>query len=65
MPGFSMNEITLFAGAWNHGKMTHELKARNPLRWSGEIRNWDNPKEIWLNPERGINVATDRKSETT
>ncbi len=38
-------------------------RARHPLRWSGEIRNWDNPQEVWLNPEREINVATDRKSE--
>lgn len=23
----------------------------NPNRWSGEIRNWDLPESVWLNPE--------------
>jgi putative transposase len=27
-------------------------KERNPSRWSGEIRNWDLPEEVHLNPER-------------
>jgi putative transposase len=30
------------------------LKARsaNPLRWSGDTRNWDTIKEVYLNPEK-------------
>ncbi len=51
-----ISDVTLYA--WRK-----QARARNPLRWSGEIRNWDNPKEVWLNPEREVNVATDRKSE--
>lgn len=27
-------------------------KARNPSRWSGNIRNWDLPEYVCLNPER-------------
>ena len=28
-----------------------QAKSRNPERWSGEIRNWDTIKEVYLNPE--------------
>jgi len=28
-----------------------QAKSRNPNRWSGEIRNWDKVKEVYLNPE--------------
>lgn len=28
-----------------------QAKARNPLRWSGDTRNWTPPTEVWLNPE--------------
>jgi hypothetical protein len=27
-------------------------KETNPKRWSGRIRNWDLPEEVWLNPEK-------------
>jgi putative transposase len=27
-------------------------RARNPLRWSGNCRNWSLPKSVWLNPEK-------------
>ncbi len=27
-------------------------RARHPARWSGAIRNWDLPEQVWLNPER-------------
>ena len=26
-------------------------QAENPERWSGKIRNWNLPNEVWLNPE--------------
>ena len=29
-----------------------EAKARHPNRWSGEIRNWELPERVWLNPEK-------------
>jgi len=27
-------------------------RARHPNRWSGEIRNWELPETVWLNPEK-------------
>src|SRR5579863_8151313 len=27
-------------------------RAQHPERWSRDIRNWDLPTEVWLNPER-------------
>jgi putative transposase len=27
-------------------------RARHPNRWSGDIRNWDLPENVWLNPEK-------------
>ena len=29
-----------------------EARARHPNRWSGEIRNWELPEQVWLNPEK-------------
>ena len=33
-------------------KVYENAKADHPERWSGRIRNWDLPEEVWLNPER-------------
>jgi len=27
-------------------------KQQHPERWSGDIRNWELPEEVWLNPEK-------------
>lgn len=29
-----------------------EAKQQRPERWSGDIRNWELPEEVWLNPEK-------------
>jgi putative transposase len=29
-----------------------EARRRHPRRWSGELRNWDPIREVWLNPDR-------------
>ena len=29
-------------------------KEQKPERWSGDIRNWDLPEKVHLNPEREI-----------
>ena len=29
-----------------------EARSRHPNRWSGDIRNWELPEKIWLNPEK-------------
>jgi len=35
-------------------KATYQkARACNPQRWSGNIRNWDLPSEIILNPAKG------------
>jgi putative transposase len=31
-----------------------EARARHPLRWSGEVRNWAHKKEVNLNPDRPV-----------
>jgi len=31
-----------------------QAKLKNPKRWSGEIRNWDAIKDVYLNPENQI-----------
>jgi transposase InsO family protein len=37
-----------------------KAKSANPLRWSGPIRNWDQVKEVYLNPEK---QKTDREEK--
>jgi len=34
-----------------------QAKAKHPERWSGEIRNWDEITEVYLNPENEENKA--------
>jgi len=34
-----------------------QAKAKHPERWSGEIRNWDEITEVYLNPENEKNKA--------
>ena len=29
-----------------------EAKRKNPLRWSGQTRNWSSIEEVWLNPDQ-------------
>ena len=36
----------------NRTQVYVEAKAKNPSRWSGEIKNWDHIKEVKLNPEK-------------
>jgi len=36
-----------------HRKQVYrEAREQHPNRWSGEIRNWDLPEKVWLNPEK-------------
>jgi len=36
-----------------HRKQVYRAaRARHPNRWSGDIRNWDLPEKVWLNPEK-------------
>ena len=34
-----------------------QAKEKHPERWSGEIRNWDEINEVYLNPENEKNKA--------
>ena len=34
-----------------------QAKVKHPERWSGEIRNWDEITEVYLNPENEENKA--------
>lgn len=37
----------------NRRKAVYEVaRNANPSRWSGPLRNWDLPEEVWLNPEK-------------
>lgn len=31
-----------------------QARAKNPLRWSGKVRNWEHIKEVNLNPDRPV-----------
>jgi putative transposase len=31
-----------------------QARAKNPLRWSGKVRNWEHMKEVNLNPDRPV-----------
>jgi hypothetical protein len=31
-----------------------QAKARNPQRWTGAMRDWTAPSEVWLNPENSV-----------
>jgi len=39
-----------------------QAKLQNPARWSGEIRNWDQIKEVHLNPEKGKSEDRENKA---
>ena len=39
-----------------------KAKTQNPERWSGEIRNWDRIKEVYLNPEKGKSEIKENKA---
>ena len=41
----------------NRKRVYQQAKAKNPNRWSGEIRNWDPITEVHLNPETKKNRA--------
>ena len=34
----------------NRRKVYEEARSRMPWRWTGEIRDWSMPGEVWLNP---------------
>jgi putative transposase len=36
-------------------------KAKNPSRWSGNIRNWHLNEKVWLNPEKDEATDTDQE----
>lgn len=38
----------------NRKEVYQRAKERNPERWSGNIRDWDLPQEVHLNPEREV-----------
>ena len=41
------------AAILEHRQQVYRLaRDRNPNRWSGEIRNWELPEKVWLNPEK-------------
>ncbi len=42
----------------NRKEVYEEARRQNPIRWSCKIRNWDIPKEVYLNPGR----KTDKKT---
>jgi len=37
-------------------------KSKNPKRWSGEIRNWEPVKEVYLNPEKQKIITEENKA---
>src|SRR5690606_13763739 len=39
-------------------------KAKNPTRWSGEVRDWSLEDEVWLNPEKARLIQAAQKSQS-
>jgi len=39
-----------------------QAQFRNPHRWSGDIRNWEPVKEVYLNPEKQKEVCEENKA---
>ncbi|KKK59695.1 hypothetical protein LCGC14_3031820, partial [marine sediment metagenome] len=46
----------------NREQVYLKAKAENPLRWSGDIRNWDPIKEVYLNPEKQKTAREEKKA---
>lgn len=40
-----------------------KAKLKQPLRWSGNTRNWKRVEEVWLNPENSSNKCTHREKK--
>jgi putative transposase len=38
-----------------------QAKLENPIRWSGDIKNWDHIEEVYLNPEKGKSEVKESK----
>ena len=38
-----------------------QAKSQNPERWTGKIRNWEQIKEVYLNPEKGKSDVRENK----
>ena len=39
-----------------------QAKLENPIRWSGDIKNWDHIEEVYLNPEKGKSEIKESKA---
>jgi len=46
----------------NRENVYQKAKSRNPERWSGEVRNWEQIKEVHLNPEKGKSEVRENKA---
>ena len=46
----------------NRKQVYMDAKARNPSRWSREIKNWDHIKEVKLNPEKSKSEVKENKA---
>ena len=38
-------------------RVYEQARRKNPSRWSRDIRNWQLPEEVWLNPEKQYNPS--------
>lgn len=38
-----------------------QAKLENPIRWSGDIKNWEHIEEVYLNPEKGKSEIKESK----
>ena len=46
----------------NRKAVYQQAKSQNPERWTGKIRNWDQIKEVYLNPEKGKSDVRENKA---
>ena len=44
-------------------ELYQDAKRKQPLRWSGNTRNWKRIEEVWLNPENSAKFCTHRENK--
>ena len=52
---YSGEDVAILRG---RHKLYEAARRQHPTRWSGDTRNWDHIREVWLNPENDRALTT-------